>query len=90
MLAYAQLLEQDRLDQGAEVDRVYHSAKLTAAAFNEPDRIWQEHQQVRDAMLNGAEVAPEMTRDEWLARVADIDRRMRRAGLVPPHSGVMN
>jgi len=81
----------DRLEGAREMDRLYHAAKLQAAAFNEPDRIWQEHDQVRAALLNGAPVAQqEMSREEWLARVAEIDRKMRAAGLVKPTSGAMN
>jgi hypothetical protein len=83
-------VEADWLEAAQEIDRMYHGAKLTAAAFAEPERIWTEHEQVRTAILGGAARTPAMTRNEWLARVAAIDRKMRQAGLVPPHSGVMN
>jgi hypothetical protein len=85
------LIEMDRLTASQEIDARYHAAKLTAAAFGEPERIWREHQEVRAAMLHGVPAAPPaMGRDEWLARVAAIDRKLQQAGLRPPRSGELH
>ena len=89
-MEYGLLVEAERLEDVRGMDRVYHGAKLTAAAFNEPARIWEEHQQVRDALLSSTPAPREMSRGEWLARVAAIDRKMRRAGLVKPTTGELN
>jgi DNA-binding GntR family transcriptional regulator len=81
----------DRLRDAQAIDRMYHRAKLNAAAFGEPERIWREHEQVRAAILARPSDAPrEMTRDEWLSRVAAIDQKMRNAGLRPPRSGELH
>jgi hypothetical protein len=41
------------------MDRTYHQAKLTAAAFNQPERIWDEHEAYRaDSRKARAEVGP--------------------------------
>ena len=83
-------MEAEYLDSAHQTDTRYHQAKLVAAAFNEPERIWREHDEVRALILSGAQPTPQMGRDEWLQRVAAIDRKMQQAGLVPPHSGVLN
>jgi hypothetical protein len=72
------------MDAAAATDGRYHAAKLTAAAFNEPERIWSEHEEYRAAVL-APSAAPrrEMTRDEWQAAVARIHAKMQRAHLVP-------
>jgi hypothetical protein len=90
VLAYVQLAEMDRLRDAREMDTRYHTARLAASAFHEPERIWTEHEQIRAALLSPHDAPREMSRDEWLDRVAAIDRKMRLAGLVPPQSGVMN
>jgi hypothetical protein len=91
VLAYALLVEAERLDAAQQMDGKYHFAKLIARGFNDPESLWQEHEQVRAAILTPERSGPrEMTRDEWLARVASIDRRMRQAGLVPTRSGEMH
>jgi hypothetical protein len=83
-------VESEHLEAAHEIDSRYHEAKLTAAAFNDPERIWSEHEQVRAAILTGAQPKPEMSQADWMARVAAIDRKMRNAGLVPPRSGEMH
>jgi hypothetical protein len=83
-------VEADWLEAAQDIDRMYHGAKLTAAAFAEPERIWSEHERVRSAILGAhVPIRHELSREEWLARVAAIDRKMRQAGLVP-HSGEMH
>lgn len=90
MTEYTLLMEAEYLESAHQTDTRYHQAKLVAAAFNEPERIWTEHEQVRALILSGAQPKPKMGRDEWLARVAAIDRKMQEAGLVPPRSGEMH
>jgi hypothetical protein len=84
-LAYLQLIEIERLQDAQAIDRMYHGAKLTAAAFGEPDRIWKEHEQVRNAMLRApAEPPPRPALD-----VMALHRRLVDAGLLP-RSGEMH
>jgi hypothetical protein len=47
MLAYMEIADADRLEAAAAMDRTYHLAKLTAAAFGQPERIWDEHEAYR-------------------------------------------
>jgi hypothetical protein len=49
--AYLGLLETERLDEAKRKDEDYHRAKLTAAALNDPERIWTEHDAFRSATL---------------------------------------
>lgn len=88
MLEYGLLVEAERLADAAQIDRMYHQAKLTAAAFAEPERIWREHEQVRNAILTAPQ-SPVVAPDNWLERVAAIHRKMQRAGLIP-QSGAVN
>jgi len=91
VLAYVQLQEMDRLTDAAAIDARYHQAKLMAAAFAEPDRIWEEHEQVRTVLLRPAyQPPPKMSDEHWLEAVARIHRKLQKAGLVKPDSGVMN
>jgi hypothetical protein len=85
VLAYVQLLEMDRLTASQEIDARYHTAKLTAAAFGEPERIWQEHEQIRAAMLRTALPPAETAPLDVMA----LHRRLVDAGLVP-RSGEMH
>jgi hypothetical protein len=85
VLAYLQLIEMDRLTDSQAIDRMYHGAKLTAAAFGEPDRIWKEHEQVRAALLR----SPEPQAEPKPVDVFSIHRRLVDAGLVP-RSGEMH
>jgi len=52
-------------------------AKLIAAAFNEPGRIWEEHEQFRSAVLTPPD-QPALTPD-LMARAAAIWKRAREA-----------
>ncbi len=86
LVEYALLAENDRLEGAAQMDRQYHFAKLVAAAFNDPERIWAEHEEYRAALIRPAPERPAPTFDD----VVRIHRRMQAAGLVPPTTGVMN
>jgi hypothetical protein len=82
VLAYLQLIEMDRLNDVQAIDRMYHGAKLTAAAFGEPERIWKEHEEVRAAMLRGPVQRPSaLPPMEVLAR---IHRKLIDAGVLKP------
>jgi hypothetical protein len=92
VLAYLQLLEMDRLTDVQAMDRMYHGAKLTAAAFGEPERIWKEHEEVRAAMLRPATPTPELPtidRSEHLKLALSIQERLSAAGIIP-RSGEMH
>jgi len=69
---------------------MYHEAKLTAAAFNEPERIWTEHEQVRAALLRPGTLPAPMTDAQLREAVARIHRKLQKAGLVPSKPGVLN
>jgi hypothetical protein len=86
VIAYLQLIEMDRLNDSQAIDRMYHGAKLTAAAFGEPERIWQEHEQVRAALLRAPAEAPGPPPLDVMA----LHRRLVDLGLVPPRSGEMH
>lgn len=82
-------MEHEHLQAAQEIDARYHQAKLYGLMMTEEGAkyAWEEHRQIRESLLRGTTPArPELTRDEWLAKVAEIDRKMRHAGLVPPHS----
>jgi hypothetical protein len=85
-------VEAEWLESAQKIDQMYHMAKLIAAAFNQPERIWSEHEQVRDTLLRAndpTQPAP-MTDAQLMEAVARIHRKMQGAGLVKPTSGVMN
>jgi hypothetical protein len=93
VLAYLQLLEMDRLTDVQAMDRMYHGAKLTAAAFGEPERIWKEHEEVRAAMLrpiaDPTTEPPTIDRSEHLKLALSIQDRLTAAGILP-RSGEMH
>jgi hypothetical protein len=71
------------------MDGRYHLAKLIAAGFAEPERIWREHDEYRNGLL--AAFRPEPPPNEnWLDVVARIHRKMQRSGLLAPQSGAVN
>ena len=77
-------MESEHLDAAREIDQMYHGAKLQAAAFNEPERIWQEHEQVRSAMLpRPEEAASQLPPMEVIAR---MHRKLRDSGILKPRS----
>jgi hypothetical protein len=74
----------ERLDDAQRVDRAYHGAKLTAAAFNDPARIWTEHDQVRQALLQASSPRPAaLDRTAHIQQALTIQQRMMDAGLIP-------
>jgi hypothetical protein len=93
VVEYALLMEHEYLAGAQETDARYHLARLIAQGFNGGAQvIWDEHQQVRATYLNAAQMgapAREMSREELLAAVARIHRKMQGAGLVSP-SGAVN
>lgn len=81
----------ERLDDAQQVDRAYHVAKLTAAAFNDPPRIWDEHEEYRRSLLAPAHPeSPAMDRSAHLDLALSVQQRMVTAGIIPPHSGAVN
>jgi hypothetical protein len=89
-------VEHEHLAGAQEMDARYHLAKLFGLMMTEEGAkyAWQEHREYREGLLAAQGryvIAPrEMTRDEWLARVAEIDRKLKKAGLLKPTSGAMN
>lgn len=78
ILAFMEILDADRLEDAQAVDGTYHAAKLTAAAFGEPKRIWEEHAEMRARLLTPGTERKRHTFDEVVA----IHQRMKSAGLV--------
>jgi hypothetical protein len=93
VVEYALLMEHEYLAGAQETDARYHLARLIAQGFNGGAQvIWDEHQQVRATYMGAAQMgapAREMSREELLAAVARIHRKMQGAGLVSP-SGAVN
>jgi hypothetical protein len=93
VVEYALLMEHEYLAGAQETDARYHLARLIAQGFNGGAQlIWDERDQVRAAYLSAAQMgapAREMSREELLAAVARIHRKMQGAGLVSP-SGAVN
>lgn len=61
-----------------------------AAAFNDPERLWTEHQAVRESLLASeptAEAVPAPSPADLWARTAEIHRRMIEHGILPPSHG---
>lgn len=83
-----QLLDMERLEALRDTDQAFVQAKYTAAAFNDPARIWEGHDGFRRELVH--ETArpdrPTPTFDD----VVRIHRRMQAAGLLPPDTGVVN
>lgn len=67
----------ERIESLGEMDGRYHVAKLTAAAFNDPARIWDEHEAMRHEWFTPAP-AQRLTPD-LLARAAALFKRAREA-----------
>lgn len=81
-------MDADRLEQARLIDERYHLAKLVAAAIHKPDLVWEEHEQVRHALL-----APPTTPPSGLPsmeQIARIHRRLIEVGLRQPDSGAVN
>ena len=89
MLEYGLLIEAERLDAARALDEEYHRAKLMAAAVNQPERIWEEHSQVRAALLAQHEPA-RPSQLPPMEVIAAIHQRLVAAGLRKPDSGAMN
>ncbi len=88
-MAYTQLLEQDLLDEARAIDARYHAAKLVAAAFVEPERIWTEHEAMRAALLAPRDAEPTaLSTEDHLALAARIHERLIAAGVLSPTGGV--
>jgi hypothetical protein len=83
-------VEAEWLDAAQEIDRMYHGAKLNAAAFNEPERIWSEHEQIRTALLRPSRPPAVMPDEQFMEAVARIHRKMQQAGLAPQSTGELH
>ena len=88
LLAYAQLLEHERLMSAVELDARYHVAKLGAYGFHDPKLIDEERITVRSALLrNAPQTGPApLSRDDHMALALDIARKLEAAGVL--HTGV--
>jgi hypothetical protein len=74
-------VEAEWLEDARRTDIRYHLAKLIAAAFNEPERIWSEHDDVRRALLaagSPTSATPARSFDDVVA----IHRRLVAVGLI--------
>jgi hypothetical protein len=88
LVDFALLAEHDRLEAAAAMDRTYHEAKLTAAAFNQPERIWQEHEAYRSGLVEAPEQkSAALSRDDHMALALRVQRQLAKAGLIPTDSG---
>jgi hypothetical protein len=58
VLAYVELLDAERMEAVGHMDAQYHLGKLIAAAFNDPERIWSEHEEFRSSALTPALSTP--------------------------------
>lgn len=76
LVDFALLVESDRLEGAAHMDRQYHLAKLVAAAFNDPERIWTEHEEYRAALIR--QPTPQLN-DDLMRRAAALFKRARAA-----------
>lgn len=65
----------ERLESAATMDGQYHAAKLTAAAFADPARIWTEHEEFRSLVLTDRAAPPrEALEASALALLARVNR----------------
>lgn len=74
----------DRLDGAHTMDGQYHGAKLTAAAFNDPARIWEEHERFRGYVLSEPTAS---ATDDLMAAGAALFQRAHALGHIPPPRG---
>jgi hypothetical protein len=77
------------MDAAQELDAKYHHAKLIARAFNDPESLWREHDEVRRGLLT-VEQPTKASGLPPMEVIAKIHRRLHEAGLLKPRSGVMN
>jgi hypothetical protein len=80
----------ERLEEAHAGDARYHAAKLGAAAFQDPARIWDEHGEFRRHVLPLPGSPTPMDRTEQVTLALSIQQRMVDAGIIPPPSGAVN
>jgi hypothetical protein len=83
-------VESERLEAAQEMDGKYHLAKLIARAFNDPESLWREHEEIRQAMLAPHQPEPPRGGLPPMEQIVAIHQKMLKAGLIQPTSGAMN
>lgn len=84
------MAESDRLEHAREMDGRYHLAKLVSNALNDPQLIWDEHQEFRLELLTAAQPDRPQPTPDW-AKVQAIHRRLVESGIVAaPRNGVQH